>query len=42
MMLEGQHTIDVKQEAGIRLDTGQYLYLIETNKGEFSKPLMIS
>ena len=42
MLFEGQTKINVKETAGIRLDTGQYLYRIETNKGDFSKPLMIS
>ena len=42
IILEGQTVIDVKQEIGMRLSTGQYLYRIETNQGEFSNILRIS
>ncbi|WP_299258581.1 DUF1501 domain-containing protein [uncultured Aquimarina sp.] len=42
MLLEGDHIIDVKESAGTRLSTGQYVYRIETGTGEFSRSLMIS
>ncbi|WP_378180990.1 DUF1501 domain-containing protein [Aquimarina sp. SS2-1] len=42
MLLEGQHIINVKESAGNRLSTGQYIYRIETGTGEFSKSLLIS
>jgi len=42
MLLEGSHVINVKEDAGTRLSTGQYVYRIETGTGEFSKALLIS
>ena len=42
MLLEGDHIINVKESAGTRLSTGQYLYRIETGTGEFSRSLLIS
>jgi len=42
MLLEGQHIIDVKEATDTRLSTGQYVYLIETNNGDFSRSLLIS
>ncbi len=42
ILTEGQHTINVNESAQTRLHTGQYIYRIETNTGDFSKTLMIS
>ncbi|WP_062056924.1 DUF1501 domain-containing protein [Aquimarina longa] len=42
VLIEGQHSIDVKASANTRLSTGPYVYRIETNKGNYSKSILIS
>jgi len=42
VLTEGQHRINIREAANARLSTGQYIYRIETNQGDFSSPLMIS
>lgn len=42
VVMEGELIIDVKQSANTRLSTGPYVYRIETNKGNYSKSILIS
>jgi hypothetical protein len=42
VLMEGQHVIDVKQSANTRLSTGPYVYQIQTNRGNYSRSILIS
>ncbi|GGX12344.1 DUF1501 domain-containing protein [Aquimarina muelleri] len=42
VVMEGELIIDVKQSANTRLSTGPYIYRIETNKGNYSRSILIS
>jgi len=41
MLFPGEHSIDVKKEAGTRLSTGQYIYRISAGKQHYSKSIII-
>ena len=41
MLFEGEHEIDVRQAAGRRLDTGQYIYRISVGDKNYSKSILV-
>ena len=42
MLNRGNHVIDIRQAANTTLSTGQYVYQIQSNIGNYSKSVIIS